>query len=241
VSHGSRYEGCVPESLLSHCFIVLFQGYTFIATQDGSSFPVTVPYGGVKEGEIFTVPYGSTGDLSTEMTPFAVKEDLGRWKDGLFDCFRFGCFHPHVWNAFLCPQIIMSQVLTRLKLNWLANEAPDHEWKGTFACIFRLVCLYWIVTTLLYWYQYRYTLYQLVSWSFGIYTWLILSKLRHAIRIRYEIPSHSIWDDLCVSLWCGACAVAQMSRQTCDYDQQPAACCSPTGLGKATFPMILTV
>lgn len=234
--------------------------------------------GGVREGQTFSVPYGSNGDLAqTEVTPFILNSNsaaahrepsIGRWKDGLFDCLKFGPFHPSLWNAVCCPQILMAQVLTRFKLNWLGERAPDEEWQRTFGQLVGIVTGYWILTTLLSPPRPTFVadengtfvrvppppvsflqaaLYNIIYFSYAIYTWVILTRLRRTIRIRYEIPFQyeflGNWEDACVSFWCGCCSVAQLARQSCDYGQQPAACCSPTGLGgtASTNPIVTVV
>ena len=192
---------------------------------------------------------------SSEVSPFLVpqgdSEVRGVWKDSLFDCHRYGFFHPTLWNAICCPQILMAQILTRLKLNWLGE--PGYEWQKTFRKVFGIVCVYWVLTTVLSpppMYttdangmmvptgtvvpKWQATLNSLVFWSFALYTLLVLTKLRRSIRQRFEIPSRHPAEDCCVSFWCGCCSVAQMARQTCDYHRQAAVCCSTTGLGVST-------
>jgi len=239
---------------------------------------VRKPPGGVNRGQSFSAPFGSSGSLSaasggiaTEVTPFIVSTAVGRdgdgrnaavvgqWKDGLFDCCRFGSIHPELWNAICCPQILMAQVMTRLKLDWRGDPAPRDDWQRTFRIILSLVCCYWFLTITLAPPQqspsssltgsneqntssnrFQTSLYHLTAWVFGLYTWIVLTKLRRVVRKRYGIQAggnhlHFLriapcWEDLCVSFWCGCCSVAQMARQTCEYDHQPADCCSPTGL-----------
>lgn len=197
---------------------------------------------------------------------------LGKWKDSLFDCSMYGLFHPSFCNAIFCPQILMAQVLTRLKMNWLGEEnVPDCEWRQTFRRIFLLVCFYWILSTILAppapllssdpidgkvivtpppqtttqpaFFAF---LYKLLSWSFGIYTLLVLTRLRRAVRRKYEIPLYRpSWgalghlEDCCLAFFCGCCTVSQVARRTCDYSQQAAAACSPTGLGSQSHFLIV--
>jgi Cys-rich protein (TIGR01571 family) len=211
------------------------------------------------------------------MTPFILdsgsgakdqqQNHQGRWKDELWDCFRYGPCHATVWNAVCCPQLLMAQVLTRMKMNWLGEEAPDHEYKRTFGRVFLIVFFYWVLTTLsappsstliqdpesgkfmrippadvpiL-----QSVFYNLVSWSFGLYTLLILTKLRRLVRQRYEIPlvypQLGSMEDCCLAFWCGCCSVSQMARQTCDYEQQSASFCSPDGLVPSQQSPILVV
>lgn len=225
------------------------------------------PTGGVRQGQAIYIPHASNGDLSTtEVTPFmlnadaAVDSELGHWKDGLFDCWRWGFCHPSLLNAIFCPQILAAQVLTRLKMNLWGERAPDEEWKRTFIRMFGIVCFYWFATSILspprpVWLtdhgrparlpvpsdtpSIQLALNNLLYWSMAIYTLIILTKLRRAVRQRYEIGQtyHFLgpWEDVCVSFWCGCCSVAQLARQSATYEQQPAACCSPTGLGYSSF------
>jgi len=277
-------------------------GYQFMAiSNDGLQIPVTVPPGGVQEGQVFAVPHGSRVDLmnlynnaASEVTPFfrnnaVVGREIserGRWKDGLFDCFRLGYFHPTLWNATLCPQILMAQVLTRVKLNWLgltedrtAQSAPDNmlnddndanQRRKTFFQVLWIVIAYWILSSLLapssaQWVQDYDTgrmirlpvekspfvqsfLYNAVAWGFAVYTWIVLTRLRRVIRAWFEIPVQfpmlGAWEDVCVTFWCGCCSVAQMARQTANYEQQRAVCCSVNGLETAATypsPLVTTV
>lgn len=210
-----------------------------------------------------------SGDVRSEVTPFILssgngngveaqqqQQQHGRWKDDLWDCFRFGPCHFTVLNGLCCPQLLMAQVLTRMKMNWLGEQAPDHEWKRTFGRVCVVVCGYWVLTTLFsppsstliqdpesgkimrilpeHAHPVQLLIYNLVSWSFALYTLVIITKLRRHVRQRYEIPIRYPFlgnmEDVCVSFWCGCCAVSQMARQTCDYEQQSGSCCSPDGL-----------
>jgi Cys-rich protein (TIGR01571 family) len=150
--------------------------------------------------------------------------------------------------ALFFPQILMAQVLTRLKMNWWADVAADHEWKRTYPVVLIGFVVFHVLSWFLTaswevdengdWVQVRSRaaplkamLNNLVTLAFGIYTLIALTKLRREIRSRYEIPvtyqALGNHEDCCVSMWCGCCAVAQMARQTCDYKLHDAAFCSP--------------
>lgn len=82
-------------------------------------------------------------------------------------------------------------------------------------------------------------LYRLVFWSFAIYTTVVLARLRRVVRRQSGIFSFRVspfWEigapleDLCLSFWCGCCTVAQVARQTCDYERERASYCSNNGL-----------
>jgi Cys-rich protein (TIGR01571 family) len=193
----------------------------------------------------------------------------GGWKDDLWDCFRFGPCHATVWNALCCPQLLMAQVLTRMKMNWLGEEAPAHEYKRTFGRVFLIVCLYWLLTTLSWPPSSTFIqdpesgkvmrippdevpaaqnlLFNLVLQSFGLYTLLMIIKLRRTVRLRYEIPlqyplfGNGKMEDFCLAFWCGCCSLSQMARHTCDYEQQSATFCSPDGLKRSQHSPVLVV
>lgn len=252
-------------------------GYTFIAqTASGEDIPVTVPEGGVRKGQVIlsrsASPSSIIGSLTnlTERSPLVQQNYVeGTWKDEWWDCCRFGPFHVSLWNACLCPQILAAQIMTRLRLNWLADPVSSEQGSTrTFARVALIVTLYWIlstvtappvpvdvqaeddVTAMLIEVRndlpqpscLRFIFYHTVSIAFGVYTLVILTKLRHRVRRLYQIPPKQYFvcmnsdpneialDDCCMAFWCGCCSVAQLARQTADYSQEPAACCSSTGL-----------
>lgn len=54
----------------------------------------------------------------------------GKWKDGVCSCFRLGFCHPHLWNACLCPQILLGQILVRTNLFWLYHHLREPKSHG---------------------------------------------------------------------------------------------------------------
>ena len=133
-------------------------GYTFmVSTNDGNSdddiIPVTVPPGGIRQGQIFystsrsftnncsnqsfsscgtTMKIGSISSNISEWTPLAHQQSsyessFGQWKDRWFDCCQLGFFHVTLWNACCCPQILAAQILERLQLNWLGDPLYDAD------------------------------------------------------------------------------------------------------------------
>ena len=125
----------------------LQEGYNFDAVYNGEVFPVTVPRGGVKAGQTFQVPFLPAVEAiaipigeptespqhsfdqseSTPMLPISPPRvtrrnnplaPLGTWQTNIFGCLSEGFCHPSLCNALWFPQILMGQVLTRMKLNW---------------------------------------------------------------------------------------------------------------------------
>jgi Cys-rich protein (TIGR01571 family) len=249
-------------------------GYTFQAVFNGVTFPVTIvstknvstsytiqpllnillqPPGGVKEGQKMTVPFTNPGTMS-ELTSFAVLDTAphGSWKDGLCGCFKFGIFHPSLLLACCCPQILMGQILTRMRMNWLGFPAPEMEWHLTFRRIVIIVIVYYVLSSILQppgpdvimaedgtvtvipndgplWQS---LLYNMLTTAFVLYTVVVLMRLRASVRARYEIPTQRCgnMEDCCCAFFCGCCTVSQLARQTTNYDEIRAVCCTDTGL-----------
>ena len=75
-------------------------GFSFWACvgDSGPLFLVTVPVGGVRKGE--RIPYVLRTDSTSSPS---IDFPVGTWRDGMCDCFRYGCFHPSILNALFCP------------------------------------------------------------------------------------------------------------------------------------------
>ena len=206
------------------------------------------------------VPYGHD-DYSSPI--------MGRWKDGLCDCFTYGCCHPSLWCAWCCPQLLMGQVLTRMKLSWVGDptDGASGEWRQTFKRVVMIVVAYFFLSSYLgppptvvvetdddivgyeemplgdsEYPTWKKQSYDIVNLAFGLYSLIVMIKLRSYIRSQYRIPestSCGAFEDCCCVFWCGCCTVAQMARHTANYDDAQGicctgACCSPTGLPEGT-------
>lgn len=217
-------------------------GYTFDAQVQGFSekaFSVVVPAGGVTEGQEFLVP------LPEDFGGARIDVPTGRWKDSLFDCFKYGVFHSSVCCALWCTQISMGQIMTRLNLTYLGEPGRRDTTKDTF----KIVCALF----------FSYTIYSIAleiaapapdkyngapsipmiallkalgAVTFTFYSVYALMRTRESIRIKYSIPNGKVGacEDLCVSIWCSCCAVAQMARHTGEYEINEGVCLSDRGL-----------
>jgi len=79
----------------------------------------------------------------------------------------------------------------------------------------------------------RYCIGQLVPFVTGVYTLLVMMKLRNAIRTEYHIHEGKCNNECgdCCCIWCcGCCTAIQLAHQTTNYDEVAAACCTSTGL-----------
>jgi len=83
----------------------MFEGYTFEAKYRDWQFLAKVPKGGVRKGDIFVSPMLNPSGASKQIVIYESILDgmdvpKGRWRDGLFHCFK----DPLFALSFLCPQ-----------------------------------------------------------------------------------------------------------------------------------------
>jgi Cys-rich protein (TIGR01571 family) len=207
-------------------------------------FVVSQPPGGVQTGQTLRVP------LLDSLT----NNHKGQWKDGIFSCFRLGLCHPSVCNAWVCPQILLGQILTRLNMSWLAtpSQGKSPQMARKLCALLVLVGVYelflarpvldgpigetgqvFVRQSLLQ--TFSQVLYLLMSISSSLYGVLVVVKLRAMVRLEYGIPTGRLgsWEDVVYVCCCNCCVMSQLARQTADYDDTPASCCSPTGTKQA--------
>jgi len=226
------------------------EGYSFEAQFNGQTFGVAVPAGGVKAGQKFIVPYPSATEGSSDLALPRSSVPVGHWKDALCDCCRFGCCHPACCNAYFCQLILLGQIMTRLKLTWLASEGTLAQTQRTFRIMLILTVVCIVLTTIHSAVQnemapldatgqpskaYLVTIWvgQWLSVTFFVFVVCLASRTRRHIRQKYRIPGGGCCgdcDDCCTSFWCTCCTIAQMARHTTDYSTYMGQCCSETGL-----------
>jgi len=236
-------------------------GYKFYGIYEGTEFPVTVPVNGVRSGQQMVVPFQQQGEFHQQTTTSTENGVAagGRWKDDLFDCCKHGPCHPSLLCACCCQLILLGQVMTRLKLNWLGDSEPYGAKNNTCRIMVLITFLFGIwgmvfnstinddqnievialddydtvetIETITIddtqsgWYNFGINLH----FAFVLFlTW----KVRKYIRAKNQIPEKNCvgCEDFCCSLWCGCCVLSQVARQTADYDQEKAQCCSVTGV-----------
>jgi len=210
------------------------EGSKFLAVYEGLQFPVIVPAGGCTVNQVLTVPFN----------PKANELPTRAWKDDIFDCTKFGVIHPSFIIACCCPLILMGQVMTRLKMDWLAEEVPDGTWKETFRTMLYITIGYFILNLLLSPADPDYPrslLYNIVMLVFTIYMVYIVAVVRQKIRERDHIPEEICigCEDVVCAFYCSCCTVSQLARQTADYELEDAQFLTPDGLTSA--PLVLDV
>lgn len=193
-------------------------GYQFQATAEGKTFMVTVPEGGVKEGEQFQVPFPDDTMATAGMDKDAVK---GKWKVGLFDSCNVAA--GYWWMACCCSPILMAQVMQRLGLNAIGSKSslPDPT-KGS-ACM--IISVITVICSLVYF----------LRVPLLIYIVVIGTRYRMYMRRKYDIPTDNCGDgveDCCCVFWCSCCVACQTHKHTHDDIKYPYSCFAPTGLAE---------
>jgi len=187
-------------------------------------------------------------------------KNVGSWKSGLFDCFKYGVCH----NALLCacctPTILLAQLLTRMKMTWKGKPtSASEEYKKTFCNVITVASINFAINSVFYciavipyqdsdgdlimvqneecvpWQM------NLVNWSsrlFMVYTFIVMVRLRRTIRAKYSIPETNCegCEDYCCVFFCGFCSAVQMAHQTAEYENQDALCFTTTGLSPSEDP-----
>ena len=213
--------------------------YRFEAEIEGVRFIATVPPNGVQMGETFTC-------VMKELDSVAIDIPVGAWKDGTWGICSLGCCHPTAWHAIFCPLILLSQVQTRLDLDFLGRPRFGNASMSNRMLMWMVVSFWIMVDAVLF------TACNL-KWSQGLeLTWadwcavailnlfmvgfviFVTQSTRSFLREKYMIREERCFDleDLCCAVTCLPCTVAQMARHTANYNTYEAVCCSKTGLPK---------
>jgi len=131
------------------------EGYEFDAKLNGSTFKVVVPKGGVVKGQRFHVPV-TLQNTSKPSEGQVSKKPVGKWRDGLCDCFSLGCFHPVCCLAYWCTPILMGQVLGRSGLDWLGSPTTAANAATTCKKTTLIAVISFVLTTWYFVYQFQY-------------------------------------------------------------------------------------
>ena len=184
-------------------------------------FPVTVPEGGVKEGESF---FAEVPDDEGEKAGFRYK---------LFDCFSVASFKdPMFWSAWCCSGLFLGQLLQRLKMTFYGMQTDDDQYKMTCKI---LSVSYFVALLIGFILVFATGTGVFVTLPFFFYMTVLLVMIRSYLRKKYEIPTqyfdkYPIVDDICYSFFCTCCTLYQLGRQTHDETEYKYQFDSPTGL-----------
>ncbi|KAL7581038.1 hypothetical protein ACA910_005843 [Epithemia clementina (nom. ined.)] len=99
-------------------------GYQFsVHDVSGRHLIVVVPEGGVKQNETFKAAVLSNYD-SGDLLSRGHSVPVGEWRDGTLNCCVHGCCHPQLCLTIWMTPLALGQILTRLRLDWLASPLP---------------------------------------------------------------------------------------------------------------------
>eukprot|EP00536_Pseudo-nitzschia_multiseries_P004613 jgi/Psemu1/302690/fgenesh1_kg.78_\ len=145
------------------------------------------------------------------------------------------------------------QLLTRMKMTWTGDSAIADEYKKTFRIVLGIVVFNYLVYSFFYcpleipeetdtgdfimvenpdcaasssYFS------QVVGFLVNGYAFVVMIRLRMAIRDKYSIPEEYCTgcEDCCCIAFCGCLSAVQMAHQTADYDVVRGVCLSTTGL-----------
>ena len=134
--------------------------------------------------------------------------------------------------------------MTRMKLDWQGRPAPAGEWSKTFHNMVYITLVY-IVAGILFSpaapEDEPSALYNLISFSYGLFLLVLVTKVRRIVRERNQISETRCigCEDCCCAFWCGCCTVSQLARQTADYDSEDGRFFTNDGLSPRSPPVIV--
>lgn len=153
------------------------------------------------------------------------------------------------------PKGALGQVMTRMRLNWLASPGSVSEVARTFRTTFIVTVIFlaadFVLESLfasmvpagaiedpynnadvsaeaMMLYHAR----RALELAFWLYVLIATCRTRQKVREHYQIPEENCsgCEDLCCAFFCSCCSISQMLRHTADYQKYPAKMCSDTGL-----------
>ena len=198
--------------------------------------------------DTFDVGDSDASLLSIDAEHLEKYDNRGKWKAGICSCLERGIFHPNPWSAWLCPQILLGQILMQTNLVSLAKPTASCQRKNSSKLS---KCLLWTFRILLcigiaaylnftlyqnevltlshgmeptralevFWWQELVSL--VLTLPMSIWALVVVVRLRRTIRERYEIPPGSLGksEDLVCAICCACCVLSQMAHQTDDCDE----------------------
>ena len=97
-------------------------GYQFRVHVHGRPYLVQVPEGGVTQNQTFQA---AVVVVEEELLSVGHSIPVGEWRDGTWNCCRHGCCHPQLCLTIWMTPLALGQILTRLRLDWLASPLPQ--------------------------------------------------------------------------------------------------------------------
>lgn len=215
-------------------------GFQFEAEIDNKRFIATVPEAGVRKGETFSCQMKEMSEADIPVV---------RWKDGLFDCLKHGPFHPMLLNSLFCPLLGLSQVMSRLRLDFTGKKLTDRTPRRGLWSTRRImvsIIFFWLAMNVAIIFGFEYKLHNFVHLSSADIASLILvnglmmfftvyatMNTRYNLREEYHIGAGRLGsrtEDFAISAFCLPLSIAQMGRHTASYEEHRGVCCHETGI-----------
>jgi len=211
-------------------------GYHFEAEIDGRRFLAVVPPNGAKKGQTFKCRMRVI-EVPGPTVP------TGSWRDRICDCFHLGLTHLLLWNTFICPCLVLGQVMTRMSLDVFGRRLKTRV--DAWLTMIGIVTFWFAMNVMIYsGHHYKmantlavtvpdYIAFSLLNIVLVIYFIFAVASTRQVVREKYRIPEHRCYDleDYCCATFCAPCAIGQMARHTAPYeDGLEAQVCTRTGL-----------
>jgi len=235
-------------------------GYMFNCEADGRLLRVTVPDGGVKEGQIFTGQATVVSDAEaslisaqatvvsdaeaplvsalTTVVSRAYEPPRGAWKDNLWSCFAHGLCHPWCCASFWFWGCIgLAQLMERMNLTCCANPGtPQDPPAKPFTTILIIFVGYCHVFAFLHlWAMFHFLgayCYNILYSIMGIHLLILGTKTRKFIRRKYEIPA-GCCGEILEDFCCSLfcdCCSTAQMLRHTSDNNERADCCSSTGI-----------
>lgn len=125
----------------------LMEGYRLDTQLGDQVVTVVIPPGGVEKGQTFSVPLNNNNSnnhaiiLSNGVQKTNVP--VGHWKDGMWDCCRYGACHASLCTSWWCHALAAGQVISRLQLNWRGQPTQSAAEKASaFPTLFTITMIY---------------------------------------------------------------------------------------------------
>jgi len=198
-------------------------GYIFNAVHDNVIFPVTVPTGGVIKNQKFIVPFPKPSQCYLKLP----SQITGQFHCSLFSCLQYGLFHPLALYTFLCPLLLLGQIMTRLKVTWYGRKSDitdidDSSWINTFRIHLHITLI--SIASFLFTFPSR--ICTIIVFLISLYTIYLTITIRYKVREQYHIEEEYPCEDFIMAFMCPCCTVNQLAHEIMDYDIEEAQCCS---------------
>ncbi|KAJ8612930.1 hypothetical protein CTAYLR_006176 [Chrysophaeum taylorii] len=178
--------------------------YERVETSDSKAFYQTTPSLTSQQQPSLT---------ANQLSHLAEYDELNTFRDGVFECTEN--VYPSCICSFCCPYVHLGQLASKLQL-----------------------CPCWVIPALLFvvfFIMLRFDSPWTEAAYFGVWASAIFI-VRHQVRKFFRpnpgllgdfssLPGHL--DDFCLGLWCGCCAIAQLSRHLGNYKLHGSSCARP--------------